>query len=74
MGKSKKKEIHIPTFTTQQSKVDVKGKLVVGITQVAVLLIIAILVVILGIIIYQAREKFSWEFISTFPTNGMTEC
>ena len=73
MGKSKKKEIHIPTFTTQQSKVDVKGKLVVGITQVAVLLIIAILVVILGIIIYQAREKFSWEFISTFPTNGMTE-
>ena len=73
MGKNKKKEIHIPTFTTQQSKVDVKGKIVVGITQVAVLLIIAILVIILGIIIYQAREKFSWEFISTFPTNGMTE-
>lgn len=73
MGKIKNKEKNIPTFTTQQSKVDVKGKIVVGITQVAVLLIIAILVIILGIIIYQAREKFSWEFISTFPTNGMTE-
>ncbi len=73
MGKSKKKEIHIPTFTTQQSKVDVKGKLVVGITQVAVLLIIAILVIILGIIIYQARDKMSLEFITSFPTNGMTE-
>lgn len=73
MGKSKKKEIHIPTFTTQQSKVDVKGKVAVGITQVAVLLIIAILVIILGIIIYQARDKMSLEFITTFPTNGMTE-
>ena len=52
---------------------DIKGKLVVGITQVAVLLIIAILFVILGIIVYEGRAKFSWEFISSFPTNGMTE-
>ena len=73
MAKIKNKEKSIPTFTTQQRKVDVKGKIVIGITQVAVLLIIAILVIILGIIIYQAREKFSWEFISSFPTNGMTE-
>ena len=56
-----------------KSSVDVKGKLIVGITQVAVLLIIAILFVILGIIIYQGREKFSWEFISSFPTDGMTK-
>ena len=47
--------------------------MVVGITQVAVLLIIAILVIILGIIIYEGREKFSWEFISSFPTDGMTK-
>jgi phosphate transport system permease protein len=53
--------------------VDVKGKVVVGITQVAVFLIIAVLLVILGIIIYEGREKFSWEFISSFPTNGMTQ-
>ncbi len=56
-----------------KSGVDVKGKLIVGITQIAVLLIIAILFVILGIIIYQGREKFSWEFISSFPTDGMTK-
>ncbi len=56
-----------------KSGVDVKGKCIVGITQIAVLLIIAILFVILGIIIYQGREKFSWEFISSFPTDGMTK-
>jgi len=50
-----------------------KEKAVVGITQIAVLLIIAILFVILGIIIYQGRDKFSWEFISSFPTDGMTK-
>ena len=73
MGKLKHNKISTPSFTTQQTKVDVKGKIVVGITQVAVLLIFAILFIILGIIIYQAREKFSWEFITSFPTNGMTE-
>jgi len=52
---------------------DIKETAVVGITQIAVLLIIAILFVILGIIIYQGRDKFSWEFISSFPTDGMTK-
>lgn len=60
-------------FSDKKRGADVKGKLIVGITQVAVLLIFAILFVILGIIIYQGREKFSWDFISSFPTNGMTE-
>lgn len=55
------------------SKKDVKGKTIIGITQLAVILIIAILIVILGIIVYQARTKFSWDFIVSFPTNGMTE-
>lgn len=52
---------------------DIKGKFIIGITQVAVLLIIAILFIILGIIIYEGREKFSWEFINSFPTDGMTK-
>ncbi|SHF93178.1 phosphate ABC transporter membrane protein 2, PhoT family [Flavobacterium fluvii] len=52
---------------------DVKETAVVGLTQTAVVLIIAILVIILGIIIYQGRTKFSWEFISSFPTDGMTQ-
>ncbi|MFE3849338.1 phosphate ABC transporter permease PstA [Flavobacterium sp. LB3P45] len=60
-------------FSNKKKGVDVKGKFIIGITQVAVLLIIAVLFIILGIIIYEGREKFSWEFISSFPTNGMTE-
>ena len=71
--KKSKKEITPDFFSNQKKGVDIKGKLVVGITQVAVLLIIAILFVILGIIVYEGRAKFSWEFISSFPTNGMTE-
>jgi phosphate transport system permease protein len=60
-------------FVTGKKGVDIKGKLVIGVTQIAVLLIITILFIILGIIIYQGREKFSWEFISSFPTDGMTK-
>jgi phosphate transport system permease protein len=60
-------------FSNKKKGVDVKGKFIVGITQVAVLLIIAILFIILGIIIYEGREKFSWEFITSFPTDGMTK-
>ncbi|MBF2707023.1 phosphate ABC transporter permease PstA [Flavobacterium soyangense] len=60
-------------FSNKKKGIDIKGKFVVGITQVAVLLIIAILFIILGIIVYEGREKFSWEFISSFPTDGMTK-
>ncbi|MGL4384404.1 MAG: phosphate ABC transporter permease PstA, partial [Flavobacterium sp.] len=66
-------EMQHPFFKTENKKEDLKGKAIVGITQLAVLLIIAILFIILGIIIYQGRSKFSWEFISSFPTNGMTD-
>ncbi len=71
--KKSKKEMTPDFFSNQKKGVDIKGKLVVGITQVAVLLIIAILFIILGIIVYEGRERFSWEFISTFPTDGMTK-
>ncbi|MFM9826846.1 phosphate ABC transporter permease PstA [Flavobacterium sp.] len=60
-------------FSNKKQGIDIKSKLIIGTTQVAVLLIISILFVILGIIIYEGREKFSWEFISSFPINGMTE-
>jgi phosphate transport system permease protein len=60
-------------FLTEKKGIDIKGKFVIGLTQIAVLLIITILFIILGIIIYQGREKFSWEFISSFPTDGMTK-
>jgi phosphate transport system permease protein len=60
-------------FASKKKGSDIKGKLIIGITQLAVVQIIAILFIILGIIIYEGRERFSWEFISSFPTNGMTE-
>ena len=62
-----------PFFKINDKGKDIKEKAVVGLTQIAVILIIAILFIILGIIIYQGREKFSWEFISSFPTDGMTK-
>jgi len=60
-------------FSSKKNTAEIKGKIFTGITQLAVILIIAVLFIILGIIVYQGRSKFSWEFISTFPTNGMTE-
>lgn len=60
-------------FSMDKKGVDVKGKLAIGLTQIAVLLIMAILFIILGIIIYQGRDRFSWDFISSFPTDGMTK-
>jgi phosphate transport system permease protein len=60
-------------FSSKKSASDIKGKFFVALTQIAVIIIIAILFIILGIIVYQGRSKFSWEFISSFPTNGMTE-
>lgn len=67
------KEINNTLFLTENKNTDIKGKVIVGITQLAVFTIIAVLFIILGIIVYEGREKFSWEFISSFPTNGMTE-
>lgn len=60
-------------FLNKKKGSDIKGKFIIGITQLAVITIIAVLFIILGIIVYEGREKFSWEFISSFPTNGMTE-
>ena len=60
-------------FSNKKEGKDIKGKFIIGITQVAVFLIIAVLFIILGIIVYEGRETFSWEFISSFPTDGMTK-
>lgn len=60
-------------FSGKKNKAELKSNIFIGVTQFAVLLIIAILLVILGIIVYQGRSKFSWEFITSFPLNGMTE-
>lgn len=72
MGKKKKQE-ETHFFSEKSNGTDLKGKLIVGTTLASVIIIIAILCVILGIIVYQGWGLFSWEFISAFPTNGMTE-
>lgn len=60
-------------FSNDRKATEVKGKVAIGLTQFAVLLIISILFIILGIIIFQGRARFSWDFISSFPTDGMTK-
>jgi phosphate transport system permease protein len=69
---NKDKILNNPFLTNQKGK-NSKGTLVIGLTQMAVLLIIAILVLLLAIIIYQGKDTFSWEFLSSFPTDGMTK-
>lgn len=66
-------EIENPFSKSKKDGETLKGKFVIGLTQMAVLLIFAILFIIIGIIVYQGRERFSWEFVSSFPTDGMTK-
>lgn len=54
-------------------KKDIKGKVIIGATLTAVIIIIGILLLILGIIIFKGWNTFSWEFITSFPTDGMTK-
>lgn len=60
-------------FSSKKGISEIKGGIFINLTKLAVVLIVAILLAILGIIVYESRSKFSWDFISSFPTNGMTE-
>lgn len=60
-------------FVTDNKSSELKGKLIVGSTLAAVVLIISVLFLIIGIIVYNGLDRFSWEFISSFPTDGMTK-
>jgi phosphate transport system permease protein len=51
----------------------IKGGLLVGLTASSVILIIAIIVIILVVIIMQGKDRLTWEFLTSFPENGMTE-
>lgn len=62
-----------PFLSKQKTGFDWKGKAIIGTTQVAVFLIVLILMVIMSIIIHEGKGSFSWEFITSFPKNGMTE-
>jgi len=51
----------------------IKGGIITGIAASSVILIITVILIILGIIIYNGRNRFNWEFLTSFPQNGMTE-
>ncbi len=44
-----------------------------GLAGLAVLLIVAMLVVVLGNIVWHGWERLTWEFVSAAPREGMTE-
>jgi phosphate transport system permease protein len=60
-------------FLSANKSSEIKGKVIVGATLAAVILIISVLLLIIGIIVYNGWSKFSLEFISSFPTDGMTQ-
>lgn len=46
---------------------------IVALCVFSTLLIVAILAIIVGHIVFHGWERLSWEFLTTAPTNGMTE-
>ena len=51
----------------------IKGGLLTGASALSVLLILAIILIILWVIVMQGKERLTWEFLTSFPENGMTE-
>ncbi|HTX88478.1 MAG TPA: phosphate ABC transporter permease PstA, partial [Bacteroidales bacterium] len=52
---------------------NITGTLFIGLSGLSALLIIAIIVVILIVIIIGGKDKLTWEFLTTFPKEGMME-
>ncbi len=51
----------------------ITGGILVGASAASAIAIIAIIVVILVVVIIGAKDKLTWEFLTSFPENGMTE-
>ena len=54
-------------------KNNIKGILIEGLTLSSALLIIAIIVVMITVIVIGGKEQISWEFLTSFPEDGMTK-
>jgi len=54
-------------------KKDIKGILIEGLTLSSALLIIAIVVVMVTVIVIGGKSQISWEFLTSFPKDGMTK-
>lgn len=49
------------------------GGVFTGLTAFSAFLIIAVIAILLAVIVMGGKEKFSWEFLTRFPENGMME-
>jgi phosphate transport system permease protein len=54
-------------------KDNIKGILIEGFTLSSALVIIAIVVVMIAVIVMGGKDQISWEFLTSFPTDGMTK-
>ncbi len=51
----------------------IKGALLVGASALSVILIISIIIIIMVVIIKGGKDSFTWEFLTSFPEDGMTK-
>lgn len=54
-------------------KDNIKGILIEGLTLSSALVIIAIVVVMIAVIVMGGKDQITWEFLTSFPTDGMTK-
>jgi len=52
---------------------EIKDKIAIGITGLSVVLILATIVVLMVVIIIGGKDTLSWEFLTSFPEDGMTK-
>lgn len=57
----------------KNKKDNIKGVLIEGMTLSAALLIIAIIVVMFSVILIGGKDQMTWEFLTSFPKDGMTK-
>lgn len=55
------------------NKRDINNALAIGITGSTVILLIIVIFVIITVIVIGAKDMISWEFLTTFPREGMTK-
>ncbi len=51
----------------------IRGGLLIGASAFSVLLILAIIIIMVIVIVIGGKHTLSWEFITSFPTDGMTK-
>ena len=52
---------------------NIKGIIIEGLTLSSALIIIAIVIVMFTVIAIGGKDQISWEFLTSFPEDGMTK-